>query len=61
MLSNASELAELATTQRLLDQLDLARTVAAQSDPNDRRRFLFDYRKANEDLNTLRAGIDRYT
>ena len=56
MLSNASELAELATTQRLLDQLDLARTVAAQSDPNNRRRFLFDYRKANEDLNTMRAA-----
>ncbi|WP_234473185.1 RAQPRD family integrative conjugative element protein [Erwinia sp. S63] len=34
---NASELDELATTQRLLDQvqlsLDRARTVAAQSDP----------------------------
>lgn len=62
---NASELDELATTQRLLDQvqlsLDRARTVAAQSDPNNRRRYLFDYKKANEDLNTMRAGIDRYT
>lgn len=61
----ASELDELATTQRLLDQvqlsLDRARTVAAQSDPNNRRRYLFDYKKANEDLNTMRAGIDRYT
>lgn len=60
-----SELDELATTQRLLDQvqlsLDRARTVAAQSDPNNRRRYLFDYKKANEDLNTMRAGIDRYT
>lgn len=65
ILSNASELDELATTQRLLDQvqfsLDRARTVAAQSDPNNRRRYLFDYKKANEDLNTMRAGIDRYT
>jgi RAQPRD family integrative conjugative element protein len=63
--SIASELDELATTQRLLDQvqlsLDRARTVAAQSDPNNRRRYLFDYKKANEDLNTMRAGIDRYT
>ena len=61
----ASELDELATTQRQLDQvqlsLDRARTVAAQSDPNNRRRYLFDYKKANEDLNTMRAGIDRYT
>jgi RAQPRD family integrative conjugative element protein len=61
----ASELDELSTTQRLLDQvqlsLDRARTVSAQSDPNNRRRYLFDYKKANEDLNTMRAGIDRYT
>lgn len=59
------ELDELATTQRLLDQVQLtpdrARTVAAQSDPNNSRRYLFDYKKANEDLNTMRAGIDRYT
>lgn len=64
-LVHSSELDELATTQRLLDQvqlsLDRARTVAAQSDPNNRRRYLFDYKKANEDLNTMRAGIDRYT
>lgn len=63
--SLASEFDELATTQRLLDQvqlsLDRARTVSAQSDPNNRRRYLFDYKKANEDLNTMRAGIDRYT
>ncbi|WP_257009745.1 RAQPRD family integrative conjugative element protein [Pantoea vagans] len=48
-LVQASELDELATTQRLLDQvqlsLDRARTVAAQSDPNNRRRYLFDYKK----------------
>lgn len=60
-----AEFDELATTQRLLDQvqlsLDRARTVAAHSDPNNRRRYLFDYKKANEDLNTMRAGIDRYT
>lgn len=63
--ANASELDELATTQRLLDQvqlsLDRARTVAAQSDPNNRRRYLFDYKTAYQDLNTMRAGIDRYT
>ena len=40
------------------DALD---AVAAQSDPNNRRRYLFDYKKANEDLNTMRAGIGRYT
>lgn len=56
MLSNASELDELTITQRLLDQLDLTRTVAALSNPNNRRRFLFDYRKANEDLNTMCAA-----
>jgi len=65
LFSAASELDELATTQHLLDQvqlsLDRARTVAAQSDPNNRRRYLFDYKKASEDLNTMRAGIDRYT
>ncbi|WP_312664648.1 RAQPRD family integrative conjugative element protein [Pantoea sp. CTOTU49201] len=64
MLSSAPELDELAATQRLLDQvqlsLDRARTAAAQSDPNNRRRYLFDYKKANEDLNTMRTGIDRY-
>jgi len=64
-VSIAGERGELATTQRLLDQvplsLDRARTVAAQSDPNNRRRYLFDYKKANEDLNTMRAGIGRYT
>lgn len=63
--ANASGLDELAATQRLLDQvqlsLDRARTVAAQSDPNNHRRYLFDYKKAIEDLNTMRAGIDRYT
>ncbi|NIG34441.1 hypothetical protein C1Y43_09555 [Pantoea sp. ICBG 828] len=63
--ASASEFDELATTQRLLDQvqlsLDRARAVAAQSDPNNRRRYLFDYKKANEDLNTMRAGIGRYT
>lgn len=60
--SLASELNELATTQRLLDQVQLslnrARTVAAQSDPNNRRCYLSDYQKANEDLNTMCAGID---
>ncbi|OWS77238.1 hypothetical protein CBW22_03735 [Pantoea sp. VS1] len=60
----ASELEEHATTQHLLDQVQLfhdqTRAVAAQSDPNNRRRYLFDYNKANEDLNTMRAGIDRY-
>lgn len=64
-LVQASELDELATIERLLDQvqpsLDRARTVAAQCDPNNRRRYLFDYKKANEDLNTMRAGINRYT
>lgn len=63
--TSASEFDELATAQRLLYKvqlsLDRARTVAGQSDPNNRRRYLFDYRKANEDLNTMRAGISRYT
>ncbi|MEN4978879.1 RAQPRD family integrative conjugative element protein [Erwinia billingiae] len=43
---NASELEELATSQRLLDQvqlsLDRARTVAVQSAPNNHRRYLFE-------------------
>lgn len=64
-IAQAAEIDELATTQRLFDQAQLSlnrtRTVAAQSDPNNRRRYLFDYKKANEDLNTMRAGIDRYT
>jgi RAQPRD family integrative conjugative element protein len=58
----ASKLDELATTQRLLDQvqlsLDRARNVSAQSDHNNRRRYLFYDKNANEDLNTMRAGID---
>lgn len=44
---SASEFDELATTQRLIDQvqlsLDHARTVTAQSDPNNRLRYPFDY------------------
>ncbi|WP_275245718.1 hypothetical protein [Pantoea ananatis] len=42
----ASELDELTTTQHLLDQVQLslnrARTVAAQSDPYNPCRYLFD-------------------
>ena len=49
----------------LLDQVQFsperAQTVAAQSAPNNRHHYLFDYKKANEDLNTMRAGIDRST
>lgn len=64
-ISHSGEHDELATTQCLLDQgqlsLDRTRTVAAQSDPNSRRRYLFDYKKTNEDLNTMRVGINRYT
>ncbi|UYV56902.1 RAQPRD family integrative conjugative element protein [Pantoea dispersa] len=63
--TTASEFDDLTTTQRQIDRvqlsLDRARTVAAQSDPNNSRRYLFDYKKANEDLNTIRAGLDRYT
>ncbi|MHB2056620.1 integrative conjugative element protein, RAQPRD family [Pantoea dispersa] len=63
--TTASEFDDLTTTQRQIDRvqlsLDRARTVAAQSDPNNSRRYLFDYKNANEDLNTIRAGLDRYT
>ncbi|HCR2099396.1 TPA: RAQPRD family integrative conjugative element protein [Enterobacter asburiae] len=59
-----SEKDELASVQRQLDQvqasLERARVAAAQADPADRGRFLFDYRQATSDLNTIRSGIDRY-
>lgn len=62
--ANASEKDELASTQRLLDQvqasLERARVVAAQSDPADRARYHFDYQRISADLNAIRAGIDTY-
>nr|WP_082204259.1 hypothetical protein [Pantoea sp. RIT-PI-b] len=58
----ASELDELAP-QRLIDQVQFSRahTVTAQSYPNNCCLYLFDYKKTNENLNIMRAGIDRYT
>lgn len=62
--AHASEKDELASVQRQLDQvqasLERARVAAAQADPADRGRFVFDYRQATSDLNTIRSGIDRY-
>lgn len=63
-VANASEKDELASTQRLLDQvqasLERARVAAAQSDPADRARYHFDYQRITADLNAIKAGIDIY-
>lgn len=63
-VANASEKDELASAQRLLDQvqasLERARVVAAQSDPADRARYHFDYQRITADLNAIRTGIDTY-
>lgn len=60
----ASEKDELASTQRLLNQvqasLERAREAAAQADPAERGRFYFDYQRATTDLNTIHAGLDHY-
>ncbi|ECC3213582.1 hypothetical protein S460_20790 [Salmonella enterica subsp. diarizonae] len=62
--AQAAEKDELASAQRQLDQvqasLERARVAAAQVDPTEQGRFFFDYRQATSDLNTIRAGIDRY-
>ncbi|EAO7713823.1 RAQPRD family integrative conjugative element protein [Salmonella enterica] len=60
----AAEKDELASALRQLDlvqsSLERARVAAAQADPAEQGRFFFDYRQATSDLNTIRAGIDRY-
>nr|WP_310615683.1 RAQPRD family integrative conjugative element protein [Pantoea cypripedii] len=62
--SYAAEKDELASVQRQLLQaqaaLERARVAAAQADPAEHGRYFFDYRQATTDLNTIRAGIDRY-
>ena len=62
--AQAAEKDELASAQRQLDQiqasLERARITAAQADSAEQGRFFFDYRQATSDLNTIRAGIDRY-
>jgi RAQPRD family integrative conjugative element protein len=62
--AHAAEKDELASVQRQLDHaqasLERARVLAAQADPAEQGRFFFDYRQATSDLNTIRAGIDRY-
>lgn len=62
--AQASELDELASTLRLLDQtqasLERARVIAAQADPALRGRYYFDYLRATADLNTVRAGVEHY-
>lgn len=62
--AKAAEKDELASVLRQLDQvqasLERARVAAAQADPAEQGRFFFDYRQATSDLNTIRAGIDRY-
>lgn len=54
---------ELATAMRQLDQvraaLDRARTASLQATPHDGRYF-FDYPRAQADIQTMQAGIDRY-
>ena len=60
----AAEKDELASALRLLDHVqaafERARVAAVQADPASRSRYFFDYSRATEDLNTIRAGIDRY-
>ena len=62
--AQAAEKDELASARCQLDQLqaslERARVAAAQTDPAEQGRFFFDYRQATSDLNTIRAGIDRY-
>ncbi|MEC5504998.1 RAQPRD family integrative conjugative element protein [Klebsiella oxytoca] len=62
--AQAAEKDELASARRQLDQvqasLERARVAAAQASPAEQGRFFFDYRQATSDLNTIRAGIDRY-
>jgi RAQPRD family integrative conjugative element protein len=62
--AQAAEPDELASTLRLLDQMQAslvrARAVAAQADPAERGRFYFDYLRASADLNTVHAGIEHY-
>ncbi|RLM24755.1 hypothetical protein BIY29_08540 [Brenneria alni] len=62
--ANASEKDELASTLRLLDQvqasLERARVAAAQSDSADRSRYHFDYQRITADLNAIKSGIDIY-
>ncbi|QCP62299.1 RAQPRD family integrative conjugative element protein [Pantoea sp. SO10] len=61
---SASEKDELASAQRMIVQvqasLERARVAAAQADPLERGRYFFDYQRANGDLKTISAGIDRY-
>ncbi|POW52732.1 RAQPRD family integrative conjugative element protein (plasmid) [Pantoea piersonii] len=62
--ASASEKDELASAQRMIVQvqasLERARVAAAQADPSERGRYFFDYQRANGDLKTISAGIDRY-
>lgn len=64
-VAQAAEKDELASVQRQLDQaqaaLERARLAALQDTPADEGgRFFFDYQQATSDLDTIRAGIDRY-
>lgn len=64
-VAQAAEKDELALIQRQLEQaqaaLERARVAAAQDASADEgRRFFFDYQQATSDLDTIRAGIDRY-
>ncbi|MEG3127018.1 RAQPRD family integrative conjugative element protein [Pantoea cypripedii] len=61
---HAAEKDELASVQRQLLQaqaaLERARVAEAQADSAEHGRYFFDYRQATSDLNTIRAGINRY-
>jgi len=40
--------------------LSFTRPAAAQENNAERGRYFFDYQRANADLRTISAGIDRY-
>ncbi|WP_340617565.1 RAQPRD family integrative conjugative element protein [Xenorhabdus entomophaga] len=63
-LAHAAEKDELASAQRLIDQVQIALERASiaekQSDMSTWPRYDFDYSRIRADLNTIKVGIDHY-
>ncbi|MBD1228839.1 RAQPRD family integrative conjugative element protein [Xenorhabdus griffiniae] len=63
-LAQAAEKDELASAKRLIEQVQIALERASiaekPSDTSTRPRYDFDYGRIRADLNTIKAGIDRY-
>ncbi|QTL39066.1 RAQPRD family integrative conjugative element protein [Xenorhabdus budapestensis] len=63
-LAYAAEKDELASANRLIEQvqmaLERASIVEKQSDPSEHPRYEFDYSRIRADLNTIKTGIDHY-